>query len=68
MTGFLELMDAFEQFDKPFVHYFFHLFKVILITVTYFNSIILEHSIKLFLACTIIGTATLYQGVYLRVS
>jgi hypothetical protein len=43
MTGLLELMNAFKQFNKSFVHNLFHLFEVILITITYFDSILLEH-------------------------
>jgi hypothetical protein len=68
MPGFLELVDALEEFNKTFIHDLFYLFKVVLIPVTYFHSIVLEHIVQLFLACAVIGTATLYQGVYLRVS
>jgi hypothetical protein len=68
MPGFLELVDTLEEFDKTFVHDLFYLFKVVLVPVAYFHSIVPEHIVQLFLARAIIGTATLYQGVYLRVS
>jgi hypothetical protein len=68
MPGFLELVNTFEELDKTFVHDLFHLFEIVLIPVTYFHSIVLEHIVQLFLACAIIGTAAFYQGVYLRVS
>jgi len=38
-------MNIFEKLYKSLVHNLFHMFKVILITVAYFHSIILEHII-----------------------
>ena len=45
MSGLLELMNVLEKLDESFIHDFFHLFKVILITVANFDSIILEQII-----------------------
>src|ERR1700743_676724 len=68
MARFLELMNVFKKFDKSFIHDLFHLFKVILITVTDFYSIILEHVIQLLLACTVIRSTPGNQSMYVRVS
>jgi hypothetical protein len=43
MPGFLELVDAFEELNKTFVHDLFYLFEVVLVPVAYFHSIVLEH-------------------------
>ena len=68
MAGLLELMNVLEKFDEAFIHYLLYLFKVVLVTIAYFHSVVLEHRIKLFLAGPVIRPAALYQSEYLRVS
>ena len=67
MPRFLELMDIPEKLDKAFIHDLFYLFKVVLVTITYFHSIVLERGEQLFLASPVIGPAALNQSEYLRV-
>ncbi len=58
MTRLFELVNVLKKFDEPFIHYLFHLLKIILITVTDFHSIIFQQIVQLLLARTVIDPAT----------
>ena len=58
---FIKLMDVFKEFSKAFIHDFFNLVLIMLVTITNFHGVSLQEFIQFLLAGAVILSASSNQ-------